>query len=96
MQESFKVCYYFVSDAPPGEREGLFVQKLQQCCALFDFVSDPLSDLKWKETKRAALNEMIEYISSQREPITDAIYPEAVTMVCIQVSKPYHLRDRYI
>ena len=48
---------------------------------LFDFVQDPLSDLKWKEVKRAALNEMVEYITQNRGVITDAIYPEAIQMV---------------
>ena len=31
------------------EKEELFIQKIRQCTVLFDFVSDPLSDLKWKE-----------------------------------------------
>ena len=31
------------------EREELFIQKIRQCQVLFDFVADPLSDLKWKE-----------------------------------------------
>lgn len=48
---------------------------------LFDFVADPLSDLKWKEVKRAALNEMVEFVSTQRGVITEPIYPEAVNMV---------------
>ena len=48
---------------------------------LFDFVQDPLSDLKWKEVKRAALNEMVEYITQNRGVITDAVYPEAIQMV---------------
>lgn len=48
---------------------------------VFDFVTDPLSDLKWKEVKRAALNEMVEYVTHNRGVITDAIYPEAVHMV---------------
>lgn len=48
---------------------------------LFDFVADPLSDLKWKEVKRGALLEMVEYVTSQRGVITEAIYPEAVNMV---------------
>jgi hypothetical protein len=71
-----------VADATPGEREELFVQKLQQCIVLFDFVQDPLSDLKWKEVKRAALNEMVEYVTQNRGVITDAVYPEAIRMVC--------------
>ena len=36
---------------PQGEREELFIQKIRQCGVLFDFVADPLSDLKWKEVK---------------------------------------------
>ena len=48
---------------------------------LFDFMQDPLSDLKWKEVKRAALNEMVEFVTQNRGVITDAIYPEAIHMV---------------
>ncbi|XP_074415844.1 serine/threonine-protein phosphatase 2A 56 kDa regulatory subunit gamma isoform, partial [Austrofundulus limnaeus] len=65
-------------DVPPAEQEKLFIQKLRQCCVLFDFVSDPLSDLKWKEVKRAALSEMVEYITHNRNVITEPIYPEVV------------------
>ena len=68
-------------DAAPSEREDLFVQKLRQCCVIFDFLSDPLSDLKWKEIKRAALNELVDYVTHQRGVITDLVYPEAVEMV---------------
>jgi len=70
-----------LKEAAANERESLFVQKLQQCCTVFDFQLDPLSDLKWKEIKRAALNEMIDYITSNRGVITDSIYSEAVRMV---------------
>lgn len=70
-----------MKEAAASEREALFVQKLQQCCTVFDFQLDPLSDLKWKEIKRAALNELIDYIASNRGVITDAVYPEAVRMV---------------
>ncbi|GBP74288.1 hypothetical protein EVAR_42867_1 [Eumeta japonica] len=72
-------------NAAPGEREQLFIQKLRQCCLLFDFAEEPLSDLKWKEVKRAALLEMVEYVTSQRGVITDAIYPEAVNMFAINL-----------
>lgn len=70
-----------LSDVPPADQEKLFIQKLRQCCVLFDFVSDPLSDLKWKEVKRAALSEMVEYITHNRNVITEPIYPEVVHMV---------------
>ncbi|KAJ3606373.1 hypothetical protein NHX12_025894 [Muraenolepis orangiensis] len=67
-------------DVPLAEQEKLFIQKLRQCCVLFDFLSDPLSDLKWKEVKRAALSEMVEYITHSRNVITEPIYPEVVHM----------------
>lgn len=70
-----------LKDAIASEREELFINKINQCCVLFDFVTDPLSDLKWKEVKRAALHELVEYIMTQRNVITDNIYPEVVNMV---------------
>lgn len=74
----------FVEAQQPSEREELFIQKLRQCCVLFDFESDPLSDLKWKEVKRGALLEMVEYVTKNKGVITESIYPEAVNMVsCI-------------
>lgn len=75
----------YLKDTPPAEQEELFIQKLRQCCVLFDFVSDPLSDIKWKEVKRDALQEMVEYVTSQRNVITEAIYPEAVHMFSVNV-----------
>ncbi|XP_072845027.2 serine/threonine-protein phosphatase 2A 56 kDa regulatory subunit delta isoform isoform X4 [Pogona vitticeps] len=74
-----------LKDAPPHEREELFIQKLRQCCVLFDFVADPLSDLKFKEVKRAGLNEMVEYITHNRDVITETIYPEAVIMFSVNL-----------
>lgn len=68
------------TEASPNEREDLFIQKLRQCCVLFDF-SEPLSDLKWKEVKRAALHEMVEYLSQHTGVVTENIYPEAIKMV---------------
>ncbi|XP_006001569.1 serine/threonine-protein phosphatase 2A 56 kDa regulatory subunit gamma isoform isoform X1 [Latimeria chalumnae] len=74
-----------LKDVPAAEQEKLFVQKLRQCCVLFDFVSDPLSDLKWKEVKRAALSEMVEYITHNRNVITEPIYPEVVHMFAVNM-----------
>ncbi|XP_031212675.1 serine/threonine-protein phosphatase 2A 56 kDa regulatory subunit gamma isoform isoform X2 [Mastomys coucha] len=74
-----------LKDVPPADQEKLFIQKLRQCCVLFDFVSDPLSDLKWKEVKRAALSEMVEYITHNRNVITEPIYPEAVHMFAVNM-----------
>lgn len=69
-----------IAEVPIPEREDLFIQKLRQCCVLFDF-AEPLSDLKWKEVKRTALIEIVEYLSNESNVITEAIYPEAINMV---------------
>merc|ERR1712127_574926 len=69
-----------LKESSQGDREELFIKKLHQCCVIFDFIADPLSDLKWKEIKRAALNEMVEYLSHNRGCITDTMYAEAVKM----------------
>ncbi|XP_063231855.1 serine/threonine-protein phosphatase 2A 56 kDa regulatory subunit gamma isoform isoform X2 [Bacillus rossius redtenbacheri] len=74
-----------LKDATSNEREELFVQKIRQCCVLFDFVADPLSDLKWKEVKRAALHEMVEFVTTQRNVITEPIYPESVNMFAVNL-----------
>lgn len=68
------------AEAGQEEREELFILKLRQCCVLFDF-SEPLSDLKWKEVKRGALHEMVEYLSNNNGVLTESIYPEAIEMV---------------
>lgn len=72
-----------LKDATPAERENLFIQKINQGAVIFDFVKDPLSDLKYKEVKRAALNELVEYVTMNRGVITDNIYPVAVQMYAV-------------
>ncbi|CAK9293709.1 unnamed protein product [Gordionus sp. m RMFG-2023] len=62
------------------EIEKLFLQKLDQCCALFDFTYDPLSDIKSKEIKRMALNELVEYVVDNNDSITEIIYPKLIDM----------------
>ena len=67
-------------DTLQEERTALFVRKLEQCCYIFDF-ADPMSEVKAKEIKRAALNEILDYISSSKGALTDPVYPEIVRMV---------------
>jgi len=74
-----------LKEASQGEREELLIQKIRQCCVLFDFVSDPLSDLKWKEVKRAALQEMVEYVTQNRGVLTEPVYPEVVHMFSVNL-----------
>ncbi|XP_011503604.1 PREDICTED: serine/threonine-protein phosphatase 2A 56 kDa regulatory subunit gamma isoform-like isoform X4 [Ceratosolen solmsi marchali] len=75
-----------LSDVQAAEqREQLFIQKLRQCCVLFDFETDPLSDLQWKEVKRGALHDMVEYVTNNSDVITEAIYPEVVNMFAVNL-----------
>ncbi|XP_075261597.1 serine/threonine-protein phosphatase 2A 56 kDa regulatory subunit gamma isoform-like isoform X2 [Convolutriloba macropyga] len=67
-----------LSETSTGEREALLIQKLRQCSVLFDFSCNPLSDLKFKEVKRATLNELVEYLAHNRGVLTEAIYAEVV------------------
>lgn len=47
---------------------------MHQCCAIFDF-TEALSDLKSKEIKRAALNELTDYIANNRKVCARALAP---------------------
>ncbi len=74
-------CFYI--DVPPAEHEDLFVRKLRQCCIAFDFL-DPVADLKGKEIKRGALNELVDYITANRGVLTEPVYPEIIQMVSVE------------
>ena len=69
-----------------SERGNLFIRKLEQCCTLFDFLLDPLSDLKWKEVKRSTLKEMVEYVTHNTNApyntgaLREEIYPQVLKM----------------
>lgn len=69
-------------DASQAEREQLMIQKIKQCCFLFDF-TDPMADLRAKEIKRAALNELLDFITNYRGVMTEPVYPEVVRLVSL-------------
>ncbi|XP_040207412.1 serine/threonine-protein phosphatase 2A 56 kDa regulatory subunit alpha isoform isoform X3 [Rana temporaria] len=73
-----------LKDATCNDQQDLFSQKLQQCCMLFDFI-DSISDLKSKEIKRATLNELVEYVSTNRGVIVESAYPDIVKMICANI-----------
>lgn len=75
-----------VPDAPTAEKPELFTQKLQQCCMLFDFL-DTVTDLKSKEIKRATLNELVDYVSTNRGVLVEPAYPEITDMVRTKPNK---------
>lgn len=78
----FRASFFLFVDATSNEQQELFCQKLQQCCVLFDFM-DSVSDLKSKEIKRATLNELVEYVSTNRGVIVESAYSDIVKMVSL-------------
>lgn len=76
------VCFFCLVESSSLEQEELFIRKLRQCCVSFDFM-DPVSDLKGKEIKRAALNDLSAYITHGRGVLTEPVYPEIIRMVKI-------------
>ncbi|PWA27409.1 hypothetical protein CCH79_00000472, partial [Gambusia affinis] len=70
--------------APSTDQQELFCQKLQQCCTLFDFL-DSVGDLKSKEVKRAALNELVDYLSTNRGVLVENAYPEITNMISTNI-----------
>ncbi|RXM93908.1 Serine/threonine-protein phosphatase 2A 56 kDa regulatory subunit beta isoform [Acipenser ruthenus] len=78
-----------LKDVPVSELHDLFCKKLQQCGVVFDFL-DCVADLKGKEIKRGALNELVECIATNRGVLIEPVYPEAVKMrgLCNPESTP--------
>ncbi|EHB14418.1 Serine/threonine-protein phosphatase 2A 56 kDa regulatory subunit alpha isoform [Heterocephalus glaber] len=73
-----------LKDAPSNEQQELFCRKLQQCCVLFDFM-DSVSDLKSKEITRATLDELVEYVSTDRGVIVESAYSDIVKMISANI-----------
>ncbi|KAI8330488.1 protein phosphatase 2A regulatory B subunit [Chlamydoabsidia padenii] len=68
----------------PAQRQDLFCRKLAQCTVLFDF-EDPNSNLKSKDIKRQALQEMVDYVSTNRGVITETIYPKVIRLFSVNL-----------
>jgi Protein phosphatase 2A regulatory B subunit (B56 family) len=72
---------FFLSETVDSqEREQLFCMKLRQCVVIFDF-TEPLSDIQYKEIKKNALQEMLDFLNNNRNVITEALYPEMFNVV---------------
>ncbi|CAD6500254.1 BgTH12-07435 [Blumeria graminis f. sp. triticale] len=74
-------------EVPPNRRQELFMQKIDQCNILFDF-NDSSGDLKSKEIKRLALHELLDYVTNNRQVITEAMYPRVVDMFNKNLFRP--------
>ncbi|CCH45332.1 Serine/threonine-protein phosphatase [Wickerhamomyces ciferrii] len=74
-------------EIPPEKRLDLFLMKVDQCNVLFDF-NDPSFDIRGKEIKRITLQELIEFISTNRFTYTDEMYQHVVEMFKKNLFRP--------
>jgi serine/threonine-protein phosphatase 2A regulatory subunit B' len=74
----------FFFDTKHKKMEETLIKKLRQCTVKYDF-SDPVADLKNKELKRTALNELIEQLNAPKGCLTEATYPELITMISTNI-----------
>lgn len=71
----------------PEEQISLFIQKVDQCNIIFDF-GDPTHDIRGKEIKRITLQELIQFIVSNRFNYTDEMYKHVITMFKKNLFRP--------
>ncbi|EGG22707.1 protein phosphatase 2A regulatory subunit [Cavenderia fasciculata] len=74
-------------DVPPEERQSLLIKKLKQCCYVFDF-SDTESDKSSKAIKLEALLQCVEFLSTNKEVISEPIYEAVFEMVASNLFRP--------
>ncbi|AAS52351.2 AEL333Wp [Eremothecium gossypii ATCC 10895] len=74
-------------DVPPEEQISLFIAKVDQCNIMFDF-SDPSFDIHGKEIKRITLQELIEFIVTNRFTYTEEMYGHVVNMFKVNLFRP--------
>lgn len=65
----------------------LFIAKVDQCNTMFDF-NDPSFDIQGKEVKRTTLQELIEFIVTNRFTYTHEMYAHVVAMFRINLFRP--------
>lgn len=74
-------------EVAPEEQISLFIQKVDQCNILFDF-GDPTNDIRGKEIKRITLQELIQFIVSNRFNYTDEMYKNVIEMFKRNLFRP--------
>lgn len=74
-------------DVSPEETIPLFLAKVDQCNTMFDF-NDPSFDIQGKEIKRVTLQELIEFIVTNRFTYTHEMYSHVVAMFKFNLFRP--------
>lgn len=74
-------------EVSPEEKIPLFIAKVDQCNIMFDF-NDPSFDIQGKEIKRYTLQELIEFIVTNRLTYTSEMYLHMINMFKINLFRP--------
>ncbi|SCU77562.1 LAFA_0A02300g1_1 [Lachancea sp. 'fantastica'] len=74
-------------DVSPEEQIPLFLAKVDQCNTIFDF-GDPSFDIQGKEIKRLTLQELIEFVVTNRFAYTEEMYAHVVNMFKNNLFRP--------
>lgn len=75
------------NEVSPEERIPLFIAKVDQCNTMFDF-NDPSFDIQGKEIKRSTLDELIEFLVTNRFTYTSEMYAHVVNMFKVNLFRP--------
>lgn len=70
-----------------GERDDLFLKKVDQCAVMFDF-NDPSADISGKQIKTDALQDLLDYITSNHVQLTDQMYSSVIQMFAKNLFRP--------
>lgn len=71
-------------DVPVGERQNLFLRKVQVCCFLFEF-TDTMKMAREKEIKRQSLSELVDFVQSGSIKISEGNQEEMVRMISVNI-----------
>ncbi|KAG9456817.1 hypothetical protein H6P81_001325 [Aristolochia fimbriata] len=74
----------YFRDVTASDRPALFLRKLQLCSILFDF-SETLKSVREKETKRQTLLELVDYIQSGSNKLSEQLQEELIRMISINI-----------
>uniref|UniRef100_A0A6G1SGN4 Serine/threonine protein phosphatase 2A regulatory subunit n=1 Tax=Aceria tosichella TaxID=561515 RepID=A0A6G1SGN4_9ACAR len=73
-----------------GEREKLFKRKIDECCIIYDFRSDPLDDLDLRDGKTTILYELQDVLMDEPDLLApfDSLYDEIFRMFSVNIFRP--------
>lgn len=70
----------YIRQVPLQDRQKLFIQKVDMCCYTFDF-TNPAFQVRQKELKREALQDLVDYINNGSGKFTEEASPHVARML---------------